>query len=161
MADIQASAEPREGPKQNNVAPAESLPAPTEQAEHCLLDEFIFHKMLAEGGFGKVFLATHKESGKLVAIKAIKKTLAMRSLISLRREKEVLMMVADNRFCSRLFITFQTWDYLFFVMEFLCGGDLWNLLDNKGPCNVDCIKFLAAELICALESLHNKGILHR
>ncbi len=47
------------------------------------------------------------------------------------------------------------------VMDFLNGGELFYHLRREKQFNEDRIKFYAAEIILALECLHNSGTVYR
>ncbi|OCT70143.1 hypothetical protein XELAEV_18037065mg [Xenopus laevis] len=46
-------------------------------------------------------------------------------------------------------------------MEYLSGGSLKQELDRHGKLDMDRVLFHSAELICGLQFLHSKGIIHR
>ncbi|XP_077309914.1 protein kinase C delta type-like [Lithobates pipiens] len=46
-------------------------------------------------------------------------------------------------------------------MEYLSGGDLENFLNKRAPVNIETARFLTAEILCGLQFLHNRGIVHR
>jgi serine/threonine protein kinase len=47
------------------------------------------------------------------------------------------------------------------VMEFMKGGDLSSLLEQVGSFDEDTAKYYLAQIVLALEYLHQKGIIHR
>ncbi|XP_040198371.1 uncharacterized protein LOC120931214 isoform X5 [Rana temporaria] len=113
-------------------------------------------------GVRKMVAATHRESDTLVAIKMISKS----SMIaddpgSLIIERQVLEMAGGSPFCTRAYAAFQTEGHLFFVMDYLCGGDLFKVIYRHPALDISSIRILAAEMICGLQYLHSRGVVHR
>jgi serine/threonine protein kinase len=46
-------------------------------------------------------------------------------------------------------------------MEFCPGGELFSHIKKMGAFNLECTIFYTAEIVVALEYIHNKGIIHR
>ncbi|KAM4047230.1 protein kinase C theta type-like [Anomaloglossus baeobatrachus] len=126
------------------------------------LKSFTFHKTIGQGGFGKVMLATHKACQKQVAVKMVEKRFIIEeSRDTILIERQVLEITRKSPFITRAFSTFQSQDYVFFVMEYLSGGDLRQFLKRNAPLPIPATRFIAAELICGLQFLHSRGIIHR
>uniref|UniRef100_A0A6Q2Y0H0 Protein kinase C n=1 Tax=Esox lucius TaxID=8010 RepID=A0A6Q2Y0H0_ESOLU len=171
--------------KQQVRGPAATLPAPTterrvkptfayphaeplyavprKEPHKFTLDNFILHKMLGKGSFGKVFLAELKSSGEFFAVKALKKDVVLMDddVECTMVERRVLSLACDHPFLTHLHCTFQTRENLFFVMEYLNGGDLMFHIQNCQKFDVQRSTFYAAEIICGLQFLHSKGIVYR
>ncbi|KAL4656001.1 protein kinase C delta type-like [Arapaima gigas] len=145
-------------------APAPA-PAPTSalSTRHININDFILHKVLGKGSFGKVFLAELKGSGKYFAIKTLKKDVVLMDddVECTMVEKRVLSLAWEHPFLTHLYCTFQTKEHLFFVMEYLNGGDLMFHIQAKGRFDLCRATFYAAEIICGLQFLHSKGIVYR
>eukprot|EP01121_Diplochlamys_sp_Union-15-3_P007658 TRINITY_DN1962_c0_g1_i2.p1 TRINITY_DN1962_c0_g1~~TRINITY_DN1962_c0_g1_i2.p1 ORF type:complete len:431 (+),score=77.33 TRINITY_DN1962_c0_g1_i2:369-1661(+) len=60
-----------------------------------------------------------------------------------------------------LYYSFQDKDFLYFIMEFLPGGDLMSLLIRDDILSEDATRFYMAELILAVQHVHEKGYIHR
>uniref|UniRef100_A0A8C1T2Z8 protein kinase C n=1 Tax=Cyprinus carpio TaxID=7962 RepID=A0A8C1T2Z8_CYPCA len=92
------------------------------------LQDFRMIAVLGRGHFGKVLLSEYKRSGKVYAIKALKKgdIVARDEVESLMCEKRIFETVnsAQHPFLVNLFACFQTPEHVCFVMEYTAGGDL-------------------------------------
>lgn len=128
------------------------------------MDPSMFSKLqvIGVGAFGEVCLTKHVQSGSLYAMKILKKSevLKRNQVAHVKAERDILAE-ADNEWVVKLFYSFQDKDYLYFVMEYVPGGDLMSLLIKRGFFPEDMAKFYIAELVLAIESVHRMGFIHR
>uniref|UniRef100_A0A3B3QY61 Protein kinase C n=1 Tax=Paramormyrops kingsleyae TaxID=1676925 RepID=A0A3B3QY61_9TELE len=105
---------------------------PKNEAYKFTIDDFTLHKMLGKGSFGKVFLAELKPNNQFFAIKALKKDVVLMDddVECTMVERRVLSLAWEHPFLTHLYCTFQTKENLFFVMEYLNGGDLMFHIQN-------------------------------
>ena len=126
-------------------------------------NSFHYIKMIGWGGYSNVVLARKKDTGRLYAIKIIKKdnTYLNTNKGLYLTEANIMKKLADLPFIVRLSYTFQTENELYFAMEPWIGGTLFHFITHsaKGDLNINIIKFYLAEIIVALEKNSLKIIL--
>ena len=119
-------------------------------------------KIIGRGAFGEVHVCREIKTGKIVAIKKIKKELlAKKNQIIHVRNEQLFMSKVKSPWIVELKASFQEDDFLYLVMEFLPGGDFMNLLIEKDKLTEAEAKFYIAELILAVESIHKLDCIHR
>lgn len=126
------------------------------------INDFELLKVIGRGSCGKVFLAKMIKTDELFAIKVIRKD----RLTESQKESRVLaerniLMRAEHPFLTRLYFAFQNTTKLYFVMEYVSGGDLRFHLDKGVEFTLPQIKIFIAELVVALRALHKLGIIYR
>jgi serine/threonine kinase 38 len=67
-------------------------------------------------------------------------------------------MFEPNDFCCNLFDSLQDEHNLYLIMEYLSGGELIRLIRKSVFISESDSRFYLAEIVLAIESLHNKGI---
>ncbi|XP_068098854.1 putative protein kinase C delta type homolog isoform X2 [Hyperolius riggenbachi] len=108
---------------------------------------FTFHECLGKGAFGKVMRVSHPATNQQLAMKMVKKRTLVNTSFSPFVERDILRVVED---------------FICFVMEYVSGGRLRDLIDTC-VLLLDVLRprFIMAEILCGLKFLHNNGIIHR
>ncbi|KAG7108866.1 Protein kinase C-like [Verticillium longisporum] len=109
-------------------------------------------------------LAETKRSKRLYAIKVLKKEFIIENdeVESIRSEKRVFLIANRERhpFLTNLHACFQTETRVYFVMEYVSGGDLM-LHIQRGQFGTKRAQFYAAEVCLALKYFHENGVIYR
>ncbi|EAT33905.1 AAEL013826-PA, partial [Aedes aegypti] len=120
-------------------------------------------KTIGVGAFGEVTLVKKIDTpNHLYAMKTLRKSdvLKRNQVAHVKAERDILAE-ADNEWVVKLYYSFQDKDNLYFVMDYIPGGDLMSLLIKKGIFEEDLARFYIAELTVAIESVHKMGFIHR
>ena len=114
------------------------------------------------GGFSIVYKAKFLKTGKIFAIKEIPKSLLIKkgTIDIVYNERNILSKIYFP-LISNLYYSFQDENNLYFIMDFLGGGDLRYYLMNGRFFNEKEIKFILGCIIITIEYIHSHNILHR
>uniref|UniRef100_A0A8C8EKJ8 Serine/threonine-protein kinase Sgk1 n=1 Tax=Oncorhynchus tshawytscha TaxID=74940 RepID=A0A8C8EKJ8_ONCTS len=125
--------------------------------------DFDFLKVIGKGSFGKVLLAKRKLDGKYYAIKVLQKRVILnrREQKHIMAERNVLLKNVKHPFLVGLHYSFQTTDKLYFVLDFVNGGELFFHLQKERTFPEPRAKFYIAEMASALGYLHSLNIVYR
>lgn len=125
-------------------------------------EDFQIISVVGRGSFGKVCLVEYKNTSELYAMKSIKKDILIdhEQIENTILEKKILQTVNHPFLCSLVFC-FQTEDRIYFIMNFVRGGELFQHLKRFKVFDEEKVKFYSAQIGMALHYLHEKGIIYR
>ncbi|XP_018603449.1 serine/threonine-protein kinase Sgk1-like [Scleropages formosus] len=125
--------------------------------------DFDYLKVIGKGSFGKVLLARHKESGQYYAVKVLQKKMVLKKKEQrhIMAERSVLLKNLQHPFLVGLHYSFQTTDKLYFVLDYVNGGELFCHLQRERVFLEPRARFYAAEIASALGYLHSLHIVYR
>jgi len=131
-------------------------------SERVGLHTFTAIRLLGKGSFGEVFLVQHKATKKHYALKVLskQKVFAQNLMKYVYAERNVQSMLT-HPFVVRMHSAFQTQHKLFLVLDYCPGGDLGHILQLEKKFTKDRAKMYLAEILLAIQELHNSEIVYR
>lgn len=136
---------------------------PTPKSESPLsMQSFELLKVLGKGTFGKVMMVRKKDTHQIYAIKSIYKhyIVSTDEVAHTLAERTVLAQIR-NPFIVPLKFSFQSPEKLYLGLAFVNGGELFYHLQRERFFDLNRARFYTAELLCALECLHDYNIVYR
>ncbi|XP_022789557.1 protein kinase C iota type-like isoform X2 [Stylophora pistillata] len=127
------------------------------------LNDFTLLRVIGRGSYAKVLLVELKKNKRIYAMKVVKKELVNddEDIDWVQTEKHVFEQASNHPFLVGLHSCFQTASRLFFVIEFVSGGDLMYHMQRQRRLPEDHARFYSAEISCALNFLHERGVIYR
>ena len=131
---------------------------------HPEIDNFAFLKTLGRGNFGKVLLVQDTRTKELYAMKVLKKEFILENdeIPSIRTEKSTFQVANRDKhpFLISLHSCFQTETRIYFIMDYIPGGDLM-LHIQRQVFSDQRARFYAAEVLLALDYFHQNKVIYR
>ncbi|OMH85641.1 3-phosphoinositide-dependent protein kinase 1 [Zancudomyces culisetae] len=124
--------------------------------------DFFFGRTLGEGSYSTVVEATEVETEKIYAAKILDK----RHIIKEKKTKYVtiernVLHKLRHPFIVRLHYAFQDKQSLYFILDLAANGELLSWVRKYGGLSEPVAKHYMAELILAVEYMHQNGVVHR
>ena len=142
----------------NSTNPLDSFVSsnPSNRAIKVGLEDFDNIKEIGKGAFGKVLLVKKKNTGNLYAMKIVSKAMFESNNSSLENamvEREVLMK-SRHPFVVSLKYSFQNKFAVYYVMDYVAGGQLYQYVKKMKKFNTSMARFYTAEVLLGLRHLH-------
>ena len=130
--------------------------------ETVCLEDLLFIKEVGKGNFGSVALVMNKKTKFPYAIKAIDKShIISENLIeNIELEKNILLKI-DHPFIVKLVKCLKNETNIFFLMEYIKGKELFEVIRDIGFLNKDQTNFYVASMMIAIQYLHERKIIYR
>ena len=127
-----------------------------------LLEIYDVKNKLGSGKFGLVKLGIHKKTGQKVAIKIMKKSSMDSSDLELVRTEIEILKICQHPNIIRLYNVFENADYLYIIMEYCYGGDLFSYLENRHfRVSEKRASNIIHQMATAVYYMHSYGVVHR
>lgn len=125
--------------------------------------DFNFGRVLGEGSYSTVYLATDRQTLREYAVKVLEKKhiIKEKKIKYVNIEKNTLNRLTEHPGIVRLYYTFQDETSLYYVLDLCNGGELLGVLKKTGTFDVECTRFYGAQILDAIEYMHSRGVIHR
>jgi len=125
--------------------------------------DFVFSRTLGEGSYSTVVLGTDRQTLKEYAVKILDKKhiIKEKKIKYVNIERDTLNRLIEHPGIVRLYYTFQDNASLYYVLDIASGGELLAVLKKIGSFNEECTRFYGAQILSAIEHMHDRGVIHR
>ena len=125
------------------------------------IEFYLYGRQIGHGAFGKVNLALHIASGRLVAIKTFAKKNLKNKYTRHKIKNEInILSKLRHPFINQILDSFETEKHIFIIMEYVCG-DLLGFIRKRGKLSESISKLIFKQIIEGLKYIHKKKIVHR
>lgn len=119
-----------------------------------------FDRVLGEGAFAQVRLAHDVQTQERFATKIINKNAYnAREMQFIMREVKIMMNIAHDNIVNT-FDVFDSLHHLHLVIEYMEGGELFDIVADQGHLSEQRASQVMREIIAGVDYLHNIGIVH-
>ena len=127
------------------------------------ISDFELLQTVGIGSFGRVRLCRHKKNSKVYVMKILKKAeiVKQKQVDHVYSEYNILAILNHPFIVELKGVNVNNPQYLFLILEYVAGGELFSLLRNNINFPVEQAKFYTAHIITIFEYLHSKNIIYR
>ncbi len=139
-----------------------SIDALRERLQRLIEGEYRIERLLGKGGMGSVFLAHDMALEREVAIKVLPPDVAQDDQVVRRFQQEAKTAAKlDHPNIIPIYRVESEGGLNYFVMKYIAGTSLEDLLEKKEPLAIADIQRILWEAACALGHAHQRGVVHR
>ena len=115
------------------------------------------------GSFGRVRLCRNIKTNKIYVLKILKKSeiIRLKQTDHIYSEYHILAFLNHPFIIQLMGVNFDDPKYLYFLLEYIPGGELFTLLRKKKMFPLEQAKFYIAHIITIFEYIHSKNIIYR
>ena len=126
------------------------------------LKELDYYMKLGSGSYGNVSLVRYRKNKYFYAIKNIscKQILYTQLHQNLELERSILVKI-DHPFIVKLVKTMKDKNYVYFLMDFIKGKELFDVIRDIGLLNKSQTQFYGASIMLAVQYLHERKFIYR
>jgi serine/threonine protein kinase len=124
------------------------------------INHFEIISLIGRGASSEVFQIREKSTAMIYAMKAMKLQEPQSTIDQIINERKILADLT-HPFIVELYYAFQSPKYIFLVLDYCAGGELFYYINRFKKLNEAEARFVLCEIILAIEYLHAKGILYR
>ena len=117
-------------------------------------------KEIGRGSFGKVHLATHKQTGENVAVKTIYKEKYEKLQFQYPPREIAILKCLSHPQIAQVYEIIERKDRIHIVMEYVQGNALVEVIP-EGGLSENVSRKLFRQILLGVEYIHSKGIVHR
>ncbi|WLP85426.1 serine/threonine-protein kinase [Mycoplasma seminis] len=122
--------------------------------------KYNIEKMIGSGGMGTVFLVTSKQNNQKYALKFMANVF---DKVAYKRFSEEAKMLGKirSKHIPKLIDYYGDEVEQFYVMEYISGNTLYNIIRANGSLNIKKAKTYINKIAEGVGELHNNGVIHR
>ena len=126
------------------------------------LNDLIYYMKLGSGSYGNVSLVKSSKNKFFYAIKNIscKQILYTQLHQNLELERSILVKI-DHPFIVKLVKTMKDKNYVYFLMDYIKGRELFDVIRDIGLLNKYQTQFYGASIMLAVQYLHERKFIYR
>ena len=126
------------------------------------LKDLEFIKELGKGSYGHVNLVKCKKNKQYYAVKVLNiNQIKSENLEQNVEQEKSIVLKLDHPFIAKMVKYIKNDKNIFFIIEYVHGKDLWDVMRMIGLCNNYQTQFYGASMLVVADYLHKLKIIHR